>query len=80
MEEFNEEYAKIMKDYPKLKFTFPSKKELEEIRQINYITKDEKTKQEWLENITALRKLVHSKNTYLPEDLKKEVKKLLEEN
>jgi len=71
---FLEEYNKIEKDFPRLKFSYPSDKQMEKIRQINYITKDERSKREYFDDIDAINKLLKSDNKYLPEDLLKRLK------
>jgi len=80
MKSFMEEYGRIVKDYPILKFRFPNEKELEEIKQINYITKDEKAKKEFFESVEAVKKLLKSKGRYIPEDVKKELMNYLKDN
>lgn len=74
---FRKEYESIMEDYPRFKFNFPSLKELEEIRQINYITKDEKAKKEYFDAIYNIKKLVNAKNIYLPDEIKKQLQQYL---
>lgn len=71
---FMAEYQAIQRDYPYLKFKFPTENEMKEIRQINYITKSEKSKEEYFKRIEYAKKLMESKDAYLPEDIKKKLK------
>jgi len=74
---FLEEYERVSEDFPKLKLKYPSKKEMDRIRKIDYITKDEQAKKEYFEELQAIKKLLNSKTAYLPENLVEKLKKEL---
>lgn len=78
MEFVNNEIDSIMKDYPFFEFTFPSKEILDQIKQINYYTEDEKSKEKYYDGIDAIRKYV-GKGKYLPDDIKKLIKEYVDE-
>jgi len=80
MDLFMEEYRKIMIDYPKFKFKFPTKLELEEMKKINYRTRDEKSKKDYNKIKDSMKEIIREikENEYLPESLVNELKKSLE--
>ncbi len=76
--DFLEEYSKISRDFPHLKFIYPSKVQMENIHRINYITKDEKSKREYFEDIEAINRLLETGNTYFPQELLNKLKDKLD--
>ena len=77
MKNFMHEFNLVKENFPVLKFKFPSEARLKEIYRINYITKDEKSKSEYFDSISAAKILIKLDQRYLPEDLKKKLRERL---
>jgi superfamily I DNA and RNA helicase len=82
MAQFRDEYATIQIHFPILMFKFPTNEKLQEIRNIDYITKDSKTQKSYFDQMGLIDRLAEIDprvSKFLPEEYKEKLRKYMEE-